>query len=336
MLSLSTVIQLIGASSILISAYRLCAFAKIYLIPSTLSRYHHGKPGSTWALVTGATDGIGHGFASHLCASGFNVLLHGRNPSKLLAVQQSLETLYPAVQIKTVAADAFVYANESDLKRIVDAVKSLPGTLTVLINNVGGVPLSPAYAPFVESSASTIDDLMNLNARFPTQLTRALLPLLMSNTNRDTDGGPSSLIMNINSGTAVTGNMPFIATYSAAKAFGLIFTTCLHAEMNALASTSSSTSSSPPVEVLGIIVGNTTTARNPKNVAGVTCSADYLASQALARVGCGQIHAWAWWRHGVLAWVMANCMPEALVRWMVARELTERMGQEREEMKKAT
>ncbi|KAJ7246485.1 hypothetical protein C8J57DRAFT_1675292 [Mycena rebaudengoi] len=43
-----------------------------------------------WALVTGASDGIGLGFAHELASHGFDIILHGRSPTKLAAVATAL------------------------------------------------------------------------------------------------------------------------------------------------------------------------------------------------------------------------------------------------------
>lgn len=56
--------------------------AKVYLLPSTLNKRYNAS-GNNWALVTGATNGIGFGFCEELCERGFNVILHGRNKALL-------------------------------------------------------------------------------------------------------------------------------------------------------------------------------------------------------------------------------------------------------------
>lgn len=91
------------------------------------------------ALVTGASDGIGLGFAQELLVSGFNVILHGRNPIKLRKVQAQLQQQHPDCDIKIWIVDA------SDQPSWADPSSSLLATLIeskivlkVLVNNVGG------------------------------------------------------------------------------------------------------------------------------------------------------------------------------------------------------
>ena len=84
----------IGTAVVLLSAYRLMVFIWGFVRPSTLQRYCHSQTGS-WALVTGATDGIGKAFADELLGRGFNVLLHGRNSEKLERVRKEMAAKFP-------------------------------------------------------------------------------------------------------------------------------------------------------------------------------------------------------------------------------------------------
>lgn len=59
----------------------------------------------TYACVTGATSGIGKGFAFDLAARGFNILLISRSESKLKKVQEELKSRYNSLKIDYVVAD---------------------------------------------------------------------------------------------------------------------------------------------------------------------------------------------------------------------------------------
>ena len=54
-----------------------------------------GKP--TWAVVTGASDGIGLAFCKQLAGLGFNVLLHGRNRAKLEEAEKEVKKMNPKI-----------------------------------------------------------------------------------------------------------------------------------------------------------------------------------------------------------------------------------------------
>jgi len=233
---MQTAIKCLGVGTITYLAYTLIDGLSTYVVPTKLHRYHHERPGSTWTLVTGGSDGIGRAFVDNLLAQGFNVLIHGRNETKLSRIQDELSAQYPHLLIRTVISDAS--STQPDIIALTNAVASLPGPLTVLINNVGGTPPGTDFSPVEAQSTTYLDALINMNLRFPTQVTRALLPVLKTSS--------PALIMNIGS---VAGQlpMPYVTTYGACKSFNNHFSAALKAEMRA-------EGLADRVEVLGILV----------------------------------------------------------------------------------
>jgi len=307
-----TALNCIGVGAISYLAYSLIDNLSIYLTPSKLHRYHHGQPGSTWALVTGGSDGIGRGFVNNLLAQGFNVLVHGRNKSKLDRIQSELSSQYPHLSIRTVVSDAS--ATELDIEAVTTAVAALPDPLTVLINNVGGTPPGLDFSTVEAQPASYLDALINMNLRFPAQVTHALLPGLKTHT--------PSLIVNIGS---VAGQlaMPYVSAYGACKSFNNHFSRALKAEMRA-------EGLAERVEVLGVLVSKVISASTAENrVDFFTATSDQLAKAALSRVGCGKALVWAWWRHWVQNLGLA-VVPEALLERILAGVLSEQREDERQ------
>lgn len=110
-----------------------------YLYASNITKYLNNQPQddseASWALVTGASDGIGRALSSELGSRGFNVIVHGRNESKLVKVVTELQKEHPGRMFRYVVADA-AHFTTADIERIVAVVADIK--LTVLINNVGG------------------------------------------------------------------------------------------------------------------------------------------------------------------------------------------------------
>jgi len=112
------------------------------------------KPTSkTWALVAGATDGLGVAWAHELAASGFNIVLHGRNPAKLATIKGQLEAARQ-VQVRTLVLDAerqpiaFDGASYAAFdKAILDVTADI--LLTILVNNIGVIGNWHPVADFV-------------------------------------------------------------------------------------------------------------------------------------------------------------------------------------------
>lgn len=91
-----------------------------------------------WALVTGASDGLGVGWAHELAAEGINVILHGRNSSKLDGIKSTLEAEHK-ICVRTLVLDAEKLptsleegAYDEFDRLILDTVADIP--LTILIN----------------------------------------------------------------------------------------------------------------------------------------------------------------------------------------------------------
>lgn len=278
---------------------QLASFLQInFLHKSTLDRLqaNSAKSGlkSAWALVTGATDGIGKGFAEELCARGFNVVLHGRNERKLEDVKNDLLKRWPQRQIRTLKIDASQEAGNADaIARAAAELKDI--NLKALINNVGGSSGNLSFVPLHERTPEQIRSILDVNVRFPTEITRALLPQLRKNG--------SGLIMNIGSLTSEFG-LPYLSVYSGCKGYNVCWSRCLEAEM---------TAENLDIEVLCILVGAVATDLVPRPVSLFVPNARQMAKYALDKVGCGRSETFGYWAHGLQAF-MFKMMPTWLAK----------------------
>jgi len=286
-------------TSILLS--RVLRWIWIYARPSSIGRYLHqtdGKP--AWALVTGASDGIGRALSRESARRGFNVLLHGRNPAKLEAVVADLRKQFPERTFRTLIANAM--AEESEMKReiegLVEEVKDL--NLTVLINNVGGMPSSvkTRFASFDKSTWSDTADNIALNAIFPAQLTRALLPRLIVNQ--------PSLIMAL--GSMADYGQPYLAIYGGTKAFIMAWCRGLARELAV---------EKLDIEVLGIVTAEVTAVSHNFRKANIIMPSSWTyAKHVFDRVGCGRVVINGYWSHGILRSVLDR-LPDSVVGFIL-------------------
>lgn len=300
----------VGLAAISYLSYKFIRQASTYALPSTLTT-RYNPTGNNWALVTGASDGIGYGFSEELCARGFNVILHGRNGSKLEARTRELAAQFPTRKTAIVVLDVVGVTGAID--RVADQVRGIlhehGGELSVLVNNVGG-----ETRPYVELEGYTFEDVqktIDKNAVFMTQITRVLLPVL---------GAGSGVVMNISSTSSF--GMPFISVYCATKGFVDSFTYALAAECRV---------QRPNVEVLGLRSSAVKTAGFDIQETLFTPSARNLASGALNRVGCGKVIVWAYFWHWVQG-ISFDFMP----RWLMLKISTQRLtALKKEEMEKS-
>jgi NAD(P)-dependent dehydrogenase (short-subunit alcohol dehydrogenase family) len=147
------------------------------------------------ALVIGGAKGIGLATAQALAAAGASVVLTGRRDAELLA---AAEKIGPSAQ--GVVADA---ASQTDLERVVDAVRRRHGRIDALVLNAG---LSEP-ATIAEATAEHFDRHFAVNVRGALFGIQAALPVL----------GEGASVVLIGSIADAMGVTPF-STYAATKA----------------------------------------------------------------------------------------------------------------------
>ena len=125
-------LYLIGAAVVLKSLYDFAYFVTLYLSAPSVHRYLHGI--APYALITGATDGIGKATAKELYKRGFNIILHGRNHDKLRQVEEELRKLGNK-DVKIWVEDAC--RDSIDFGTAVAQWEGLE--ITLVVHNVGGV-----------------------------------------------------------------------------------------------------------------------------------------------------------------------------------------------------
>ncbi|BET03298.1 unnamed protein product [Nesidiocoris tenuis] len=160
-----------------------------------------------WAVVTGATDGIGKSFAFQLARKGFSVALISRSKDKLENVAKEIENQC-SVSTKIVQAD-FTSVDPEMYARIAEELKNLD--VGVLLNNVGTTTPHPEYFVALEKHHSYIyQDIINCNIASVVQMSRILLPGMIERRR--------GLIVNISSGLSIF-PAPLHALYGGTKGF---------------------------------------------------------------------------------------------------------------------
>ena len=157
-----------------------------------------------WAVVTGATDGIGKAYCQALAKRGLNVVIVGRSKDKLQQCKTHFEAEYPDQQFLCVQVD-FSHGQE-----IFEVLRTATESLSVgtLVNNVG---ISyPVPDLLHDVSEEFVMDMVRVNLISTVMCTRLFLPQMVTR-NR-------GLIINVASSSAVL-RVPYMAMYSATKAF---------------------------------------------------------------------------------------------------------------------
>lgn len=268
----------IGSITLLYLSWALLSFIVLNIRPSSISTYHHApkKEPTTrpWALVTGASGGLGLAIAHELASRGFSIVLHGRTTKKLETAAQAIKSRYPSIKTQLLILDAANLPRWSELSDTVLTVLG-PLHLTVLVNNLGGAgDVHPEWGALADRTHEELDNFVDTNARFTLHITRAVISLL-------TRSQPA-LIVNISSAAAGL-PVPYAVTYAATKAFISSFGRALQVELQVGQATKG-------IEVLTLEVGKTVTVgagRTDKDLSLDTLSATAVAKACVDRVGCG-------------------------------------------------
>ncbi len=209
-----------------------------------------------WAVIAGASEGIGAAFATQLASAGLDLVLAARGEHRLRQLAGAL----PA-QTRTVVADL---ASPSGRDGLFEATADL---------EVGLVVANAAYAPigpFLDIEPADLHRIVALNCDMPLALARHYLPDMAGR-------GRGGLI--IMSSMAGQQGSPRIATYAATKAFGAILAEGLWREMRPYG-----------VDVVACVAGAVTTPglgrAKPKRAPG-TVTPDVVATAALDALGHG-------------------------------------------------
>ncbi len=173
-----------------------------------MSTANHGG----WAVVTGASSGLGAVFAERLADRGMPLVLTGRDADRLERVRRHVQEKAPGVAVDLVVGDL---GTETGVQDLLDALDGRE--IDILINNAG----FGTYGPLVEIAAEREHELVAVNVDALVRLTHAVLPGMLA---RDRGG-----ILNVASTIAFQPG-PYQATYGASKAFVLSFSQALSAE----------------------------------------------------------------------------------------------------------
>ncbi|XP_054785528.1 very-long-chain 3-oxoacyl-CoA reductase-like protein At1g24470 [Prosopis cineraria] len=177
------------------------------------------KSYGSWALVTGATDGIGEAFAYGLARRGLNLVLVSRSSDKLRTISDEIRAEFPNCNIRTVEID-LAGDTAGGIKRLKAAIEGV-ADLGILVNNVGITYPEAMY--FHEVKEEVWMRIVKVNVEATTAVTKAVVEGMIKRRR--------GAVVNIGSGAGiVVPSHPLYAIYAATKAYVRQFSKCLHVE----------------------------------------------------------------------------------------------------------
>ena len=167
-----------------------------------------------YALITGASKGIGKSIAEALAAKGKNLILISRSEGALKELSLFINQRYN-IQVDYLAIDL---AQSDSVEYILRWLITKQYSIDVLVNNAG----YGLWGKFDERSIASHNEMLQLNMLTVVQLTHALIPELKKHS--------KSYILNVAS-TAAYQAVPTLSLYAASKSFVLLFTRGIRLEL---------------------------------------------------------------------------------------------------------
>ncbi len=162
----------------------------------------HGQ----WAVVTGASAGIGRAFADQLAAEGTNLFLTARRLDRLNEIADWLRT-QRGIEVETCAADL---ADPAGPKRVFEATQARGIRPALVVNNAG----FGLYGEFHKADYERLLEMVQVNCSAVMALTHLYLRGMVERRSGD---------ILIVSSTAAFQSVPYHSAYAATKGFDLLF-----------------------------------------------------------------------------------------------------------------
>jgi short-subunit dehydrogenase len=173
---------------------------------ASVSGNSHQRWGGKWALVTGASAGIGLALAKQLAAGGAHLVLTARRVDRLQKLATDLSEKH-GIKTLVFAADL----SRPGASREIHAFTTGKGIdVELLVNNAG----FGAFGYNHEIPETRLLEMIQVNCSAVVQLTRLYVPAMVKRGHGD---------VMIVASTAAFQAVPFISAYAATKAFDLIF-----------------------------------------------------------------------------------------------------------------
>jgi short-subunit dehydrogenase len=157
-----------------------------------------------WALVTGASAGIGKALAEELAAGGANLVLTARRLDRLQSLGRELAARHK-IQTEVIVADLTQPAGPDSIFQFTEQKRL---TVDLLVNNAG----FGQYGEFHATELERLQQMVQVNCTAVLHLTRLYLPQMIARRSGD---------ILIVASTAAFQAVPYISTYAATKVFDL-------------------------------------------------------------------------------------------------------------------
>jgi short-subunit dehydrogenase len=257
-----------------------------------------------FAVVTGASRGIGAQYAKALAAAGYDLLLVARDEDRLKTLASELRDRHKVVA----HTEVMDLALPDSAQRLYVAARQRCDYVDLLINNAG----FGAFGPFIDVPMPRIQEMLRLHVNTIVESMRLFLPGMVERS--------SGAVINVAS-TAGLFALPFMAEYSATKTFLITFSEALAEEVRPFG-----------VRIQACCPGSTdtdfhqTSGFRANNPLGSDTAVEVVAT-SLAALHRGPVIIIIGWRGRLVRWV-SRFIPATVVTRVAGRWLRQRQARQ--------
>lgn len=172
----------------------------------------HEEMAGKWAVITGASSGIGYELSKQFAEHGFNIMVAAED-SGIIEASQAFSQY--GTQVESIQVDL---ANRAGVEKLYSKIKNLPEPIEAIAINAG---VGVGGASFDKTDLEAELNLINLNVASVVHLTKLILPDMIA-------AGHGRILFTSSVAAFMPG--PFESVYSASKAFVQSFAEGLRAE----------------------------------------------------------------------------------------------------------
>lgn len=252
-----------------------------------------------YALITGASSGIGLALANIMAEHGHHLILVARRESLLLSLKQKLESQFK-IKVVVIAMDLSVPDQAKALHQLCEVQNLI---VSCLVNNAG----FGDYGAFDAGKLGAYQKMLQLNVVALTELTALFLQGMKKRQ--------SGRIMNVGS-IAAFQPIPNFSVYAASKAYVMQFTEALNYELRGSGVTV--TLLSPGVTETGFV--KRANMQHAANAKGKLMDADIVAKQAYQAMMNGKLNVIPGWKNKLLSFG-SKTMPSRELLLMISANI---------------
>lgn len=249
-----------------------------------------------WALVTGASAGLGAAFAESLAKRGVHLLLTARRENRLDDITNRLTSQY-GIDVVSIPLDLCAPAAVEAL-----ANKAAKYEIGLVIANAG----FGWAGPFLQQDPERLKEMVKLNCEVPALMARTFLPEL------ENQGRGGFMIIASTAGHVAT---PWMAAYGATKAFDLHLGEALAIELKGKG-----------IDVLAVCPGSTKSEFHElANIKAPVFRGIHATAESLAEGAINSLGRKPSWIHGFanrFSLLITKYLPRKLATWITGKALS--------------